>query len=227
MIIDLKEIKKIYINLDKATDRKHNFEKYMSELNYKNVERYSAKLLQKIRDFNHGCSASHEDVMIKNKNNIPFILMEDDVKYTKWYNEYVNDGKIEIPNDSDIVYLGFSTAGSWNTLGVNFYCEEHDDKWLRLHHCLATHALLFITNTGLNTFIDSAQISIKNKVPLDIGYAKNTMKKLKIYAPKKPIFYQANGCWPTTHVNVDTSKNEWISIKENGEINFVRKYTNG
>ena len=46
---------------------------------------------------------------------------------------------------------------------------------------------------------------------------------LKIYAPTKPLFYQWDKCWPTTNVNVDTTLEQWISYKEDGSINMIRK----
>jgi len=90
MILDLKTIKKVYINLDRDVDRKNQFEKTLSNLNYTNTHRFSAKLLPKIKDFNHGCSQSHYELMCENLQNIPLFIMEDDAKNTKWYDDRVD-----------------------------------------------------------------------------------------------------------------------------------------
>lgn len=225
MILNLKTIKKIYINLDRDINKKNNIEHQMHELNYKNFERFSGKVLAKIKAFNYGCSQSHLDLMKQYKNISPLFVMEDDAKSTKWYSEYVNyEGDIEIPDDADAVYVGYSTGGCWKTIGVDFYPEHYNEKWMRLKHCLATHAIIFLKN--INAFITNAEYTIKNKIPLDVGYAKNVLPMLKVYAPTKPLFYQRDKCWPSTHVNVDTLKKQWISYKEDGSlysINNIRE----
>lgn len=222
MIINLKTIKKVYINLDRDIQRKNQFEISLNELGYENYERFSARLLPKQRAFNHGCSQSHLDLMKQYKNNLPLFVLEDDAKKTEWYSEYVNDdGKLEIPDDADAIYVGYSTGGCWKTIGVDFYPEHYNKKWMRLKHCLATHAIIFLKN--IDAFISNAEYTIKNKIPLDVGYAKEVLPMLRIYAPTKPLFYQWDKCWPTTNVNVDTEKKEWISYKEDGSINMIRK----
>ena len=227
MIINLKTIKKVYINLDRDVDRKVKFEKTLSDLNYTNTSRFSARLLPKIRDFNHGCSQSHHDLMRENLQNLPLFVMEDDARNTKWYDEYVQDGQIEIPNDADVVYLGFSTAGCWKNLGVNFYAEPYNDKWVKLKHCLGTHAMVFLNNNALNCFIENSKSTIQRKIPLDIGYAKEVIPNLKVYAPIKSLFYQWDKCWITTNTTIDTKLKQWTSFKEDGSVNFIRDYTNG
>ena len=104
MILNLKTIKKVYVNLDRDTERRNRFENTLKHLQYTNYERFSARLLPKIRDFNHGCSQSHHDLMKQYQNNLPLFLLEDDAKNTIWYDEYVKDGlkwykKYGLPND--------------------------------------------------------------------------------------------------------------------------------
>lgn len=223
MILNLKTIKKVYVNLDRDTERRNRFENTLKELQYTNYERFSARLLPKIRDFNHGCSQSHHDLMKQYQNNLPLFLLEDDAKNTIWYDEYVKDGEIEVPDDADVIYMGISTAGSWKDLGVDFYCEKLNDKWIKLTHCLGTHAMIFL-NDSIHKFIENSRSSIERKIPLDIAYAKEIIPNLKIYAPKKSLFYQWDKCWPTTNVLIDTNKKQWISYNLNNEINYIRNY---
>jgi hypothetical protein len=223
MIIDLKNIKKVYINLDRDLDRKNKFKNTIKELGYTNIDRFSARLLPKIRDFNHGCSQSHYDLMNQYKNELPLFLMEDDAKPTKWYNEYVIDGKIDVPDDADAIYLGYSTAGSWESLGVDFSAVDYNDKWMLLKHCLGTHAIVFL-NDKIDYFINNSENTIQKQIPLDIGYAKEVIPNIKLYAPKKSLFYQWDKCWITTNVITDTIKKTWTSYNENGSLNFIREY---
>jgi hypothetical protein len=223
MIVDLKTIKKIYINLDRDVQRKNKFEKILNELNYSNYERFSARQLKKIKAFNHGCSQSHYDLMLQYKNDLPLLVFEDDVKPTKWYGEYVTGGKIEVPDDADTIYLGYSTGGNWETIGVDFSGIYFNENWFRLKHGLATHAILFLNNS-INVFIENAKNTIENKIPIDVGYAKDVLPFLNVYAPTKALFYQWDKCWPTTNVVVEPNLKRWISYKENGSLNFMRNY---
>ena len=224
MLIDLKNIKKVYINLDKDVERNNKFKNTILELGYVNVDRFSARLLPKIRDFNHGCSQSHHDLMTQYRGSLPLFLMEDDAKPTKWYSEYVINGMIEVPDDADVVYIGFSTAGCWKNLGVDFCAEPYDDKWMKLKHCLGTHSMIFLNTNALEEFINNSKSTIERKIPLDIGYAKEVLPNLKIYAPIKSLFYQWDKCWVTTNTTVNTQAHEWTSYKEDGSLNFVRNY---
>lgn len=224
MIIDLYNIKKVYINLDRDINRKNKFEQNISKLNYSNIERFSARLLPKIRDFNHGCSKSHHDLMVQYKKNLPLFILEDDAKPTIWYGEYVINGKINVPDDADVIYMGISTAGSWKDLGVDFCCQYYNDAWIKLKHCLGTHAMIFLTEKAVQTFINNSNNTITRKVPLDVGYAKEVIPNLNVYAPCKSLFYQWDKCWITTNTIVDAKNKKWISHKEDGSINFVRDY---
>jgi len=219
MIIDLKNIKKVYINLAKDIQKNKNIRQFMQELDYQNYERFEAILLRKERNcFNAGCSASHNSVMKRYKTSVPFLLLEDDCKHTQWYNEYVIDGKIEVPDDADVVYLGYSTAGHHDW----FRAESINDKWMRLKSCMATHAMLFL-NDKINNFILDSDRSIREKEALDMSYAKNVLGNIKLYAPKKVLFYQNNVCVITTHVTTEPELNKWSSYNHDGSLNFDRQ----
>jgi hypothetical protein len=224
MIIDLQNIKKVYINLDRDVERKNRFENTLKELGYNNCNRFSARELRKIRAFNHGCSQSHHDLMEQYKENIPLFILEDDAKNTIWYDEYVIDGKIEVPDDADVLYLGYSTGGDWNTIGVNFLPLPVNEKWMRLQHCLGTHAMIFLNNS-IQKFIENSKDTINKQIPLDVGYAKDVLPKLNVYAPIKSLFFQWDKCWPTTNVNCDPTNKTWTSYNLNNTINFIRHYT--
>lgn len=223
MLINLKNIQKVYINLDKHTERNTKFKNTITELGYSNVERFSARLLPKIKAFNHGCSQSHYDLMKIYENNLPLFVLEDDAKQTVWYDEYVIDGKIEIPDDSDVIYIGYSTGGDLKNIGVDFAPIHENEKWMKLKHCLGTHAIIFLNNS-IKAFIKNAETTIQNQIPLDVGYAKDVLPFLNVYAPTKSLFFQWDKCWPTTNVICEPLINTWTSYTLDNKINFVRKY---
>lgn len=220
MIIDLKTIKKVYINLSSNFNRRKEFENAMHQLNYENYERFDAINLPKQRGcFNAGCSASHNTLMKQYKNQVPFLLFEDDAAPTLWYSEYVNSGKIEIPDGADAVYLGYSMAGHDNW----FKSEPINDEWLRVTSCMATHAILFLTKQGIEAFINNSDHTIATKQPLDIGYASGVLPNIKVYAPKKAVYYQKNNCVITTNVIVNPEINKWSSYNHDGTLHFDRQ----
>jgi hypothetical protein len=219
MIIDLKTIKKVYINLVKDVQKNRNIQEYFTNLGYSNYERFDAISLPKQKNcFNAGCSASHNTLMKRYRENVPFVLFEDDCKPTQWYSQYVVDGKIDVPDDADAVYLGYSTAGH----DVWFRGESINDKWMRLKSCMATHSILFLNNK-IDVFINNSDKTIREKEALDIGYAKEVLNNIKVYAPKKVLFYQNNGCVITTHVTAEPELNKWSSYNHDGSLNFDRQ----
>lgn len=219
MIINLKTIKKVYINLKRDANKNQDIISYMNSLEYKNYERFDAISLPKEKNcFNAGCSASHNKLMKQYKNEIPFLLLEDDCKPSKWYDEYVSDGMIDVPDDSDVVYLGYSTAGHHHWFRAN----SINEKWIQLKSCMATHAMLFLNNS-IDVFIKNSDKTIAEKEALDMGYAKEVMNKVKIYAPKKVLFYQNNNCAITTHVTTEPELNKWSSYNHDGSLNFDRQ----
>lgn len=219
MIIDLRTIKKVYINVDKDYIKRVQIEEYLENLKYSNVERFPGVLLKKQKNcFNVGCSTSHNMAMKKHEFDLPLLLLEDDCKPTQWYGEYVNGGLIEIPDDADVVYLGYSMAGhdTW------FKAKSINEKWMHLNSCMATHSILFL-NDKIKQFINNSDKTIQQKEALDIGYARDVLSTLKVYAPKKVLFYQANGCVITTHVIVQPELNKWQSYNHDGTLNFDRQ----
>jgi hypothetical protein len=220
MIVDIQNVKKVYINLKTDTARNDKFISSMKTLNYTNYQRFDAIRLPKQRGcFNVGCSTSHNVAMKENVNSVPFVLFEDDAGPTNWYNNYVINGKLTIPEDSDAVYLGYSMAGhkEW------FKAHSIDDKWMQVTSCMATHAILFVTERGLRAFIENSDKTIMDKKPLDIGYASGVLPNIKVYAPKQAIFYQTNGCVITTNVNVNLEGNVWKTFNHDNSLNFERQ----
>ena len=223
MNINIKTIKKIYINPDRDVKRKNDIENFFKTLGYENYERFPGVVLPKQKNcFNIGCSTSHKLAMEKYQNEIPFVLFEDDCKPTQWYDEYVNkEGILEIPGEPDIVYLGYSLAGhhGW------FRASTIKDNWIILKSAMATHSILFLSKKGIDIFLKSCIDGIQRKEPLDVSYAKlmRNNHDIKVYAPKKVLFYQNNGCVMTTHVTVNPEDNKWATYHHDNNLNFERE----
>ena len=84
----------------------------------------------------------HQD---KNKPFQPFAIFEDDVKK---FDEFPLE--IEIPNDTDILYIGLTACGINKSMWCHTVCSTTiDDNIIRVYNMLALHGSLFnkrITN---------------------------------------------------------------------------------
>ena len=113
------------INMDKDTDRLEKvtkecdkvsikFERFpgvkVSDLSQNILDKYIPKETQKYRTNGMiGCGLSHlfiwQDAVQKNYKNI--LVLEDDVFFTDDFNEYLINVMEEVPDDYDILYLGY------------------------------------------------------------------------------------------------------------------------
>ena len=124
---------------------------------------------------------------IRNKPFQHFVIFEDDVKK---YREFPSD--IEIPNDTDILYIGLSTFGFTNrTFGVNnAICYKHINKdIIKVYNMLATHGMIICSIRGLLAFQKCLLEDYFTNRAWDTSIA-NMQPYLNVYALKMPLVYQ-------------------------------------
>jgi GR25 family glycosyltransferase involved in LPS biosynthesis len=129
-----------------------------------------------------GCGLSHlfvwQDAVKNNYKNI--LVLEDDVYFTDDFNEYLQNVMEELPDDYDILYLGYKDL---------FRCKAPKNCSLNYIYKpffpLLTHAMI-ISNKGLNKLLNLIT-KIDNHIDRLIAYNK---KDLIIYASKKKIVKQ-------------------------------------
>ena len=136
MKLKLTDLPVVYINLDEQVDRKEKLEENLNELGFKNIIRISGF---KDPDPNRGCAYSHalglEEV------DPPFILLEDDCMPLNFIDE------IEIPDETDALYLGISSWGRMNGHSGPCVQWEYADQrtdLVRVWNMLAAHAILYL-----------------------------------------------------------------------------------
>ncbi len=105
MNLDLREIPAIYINLESDVDKNKNMQSMLKDCGFKNIIRISGEYTPD-RPL-AGCSLSHYNAL--EEVDPPFIVFEDDCKIKNFRAD------IEIPDDSDAVYLGISSWGRMNS----------------------------------------------------------------------------------------------------------------
>jgi hypothetical protein len=188
MIIDITSIPVYYINLDEKTERRKKMDRLLIDNGFTNIQRFSGKKAGR----RVGCSMSHAALLeqVVEEKKYPCLILEDDLAI------YNFRKTIEVPDDADAVYLGFSRYG-WNhnqdePFPKSLKITELNDNYHRVYNMLARHAIIHF-----NPEYDQACVDIMYKFIEDPDTYKAgdvSISKFhpdyKIYALNEPIFYQ-------------------------------------
>lgn len=183
MIIDIRNIPTFYINMDKHSDRRNDMVQLGKDVGFKEYSRTKGFSLPKHPKA--GCAKSHHSILENMQE--PTIILEDDcvIKNSSY--------TLEIPDDTDALYLGLS---GWGFLGSqsqlnNLEYKRHETfpGIYKINGMLATHAILYISPEYISMAKKVAKWSGDNDHHIDQGFAL-IQKYFNVYALKKPIFYQ-------------------------------------
>lgn len=205
MKIDLKEVATYFINLDQDFYKKSSIEKWLNNLGFKPPIRIPGIIF---KPYYFGLAdATINAIQFGLKNNSMFLVFEDDAMPILDDFDYV----IEVPDDADAVWLGFTDWGYCDSgIGdtgkprlAKVKSVEGFDNVYKAINVLTTHAVLYISPK----FSLAAIESFKTKVygtSLDIKLvADGLFDKFNIYAVG-PLFYQND---PTKQFMIDATKN--------------------
>lgn len=187
MIIDLREIPVVWINLDSATKNAETMKTRFEKYGFKNTHRKSGLIIppppntdKSIAHF-RGCGQSHIDILDDTNYKTPLLVLEDDVEFVDNFNPL-----IEIPNDSDGIYLGISHGN------VHYQTCKKDENYLKIAGILAAHAILYVTDIYRKNMSEVGKHCLYNmNVPWDLGTA-NIQHHFNVYTPNSPMIYQSN-----------------------------------
>lgn len=203
MIIDIPSVKTYYINMDNKIERRQQTEKLLSSLKFTNYHRYAAKTGENAI---HGCGLSHIDILRSNQVTVPFLILEDDVSTCK---DYISN--IEVPDDADAIYLGYSMWGydgerakKFSRMETPTSYEKITDNIYKISNMLSTHAILYCSERYCIATADIMETVWKQeKWHCDYACAL-IQREFNIYAPAKPYFFQYDH-WtmPWTYVPLD------------------------
>lgn len=182
MRLNLTNIPIYYINLDEDDEKRKRTETMLKCLGFKYVNRLSAIKHEQGRII--GCARSHYEILKNAKP--PFIIIEDDCSLNK---NFVDE--IDIPDNSDALYLGISHWGRYlNHSGPYVHYEKINEEIVKVYNMLATHAIMYITQD----YVDICKrvsyycgYTIENH--LDIGFAE-IHKLYNVYSFDEPLFRQ-------------------------------------
>ena len=188
MKIDITKLPTYYINLDEERQRRKSMERLLIDNGFKNIKRFNGRKAGK----RVGCSMSHSSLLqqIIKHNEYPCLVLEDDLAIYDFRKE------IEVPDDADAVYIGFSKYG-WNhnqeePFPKSLKITELNNEYHRVYNMLARHAIIHI-----NPIYDQACVDIMQKFindpdtykAGDVSIAK-FHPEYKVYSLNVPIFYQ-------------------------------------
>jgi GR25 family glycosyltransferase involved in LPS biosynthesis len=185
MKIDIKNIPVYYINLDSKVERKESIEMMLKNAGFNNIIRYSGSLSHHP---SVGCALSHQSLLsflLEEGIETPFLILEDDAMISKDFSPI-----LDIPDNSDAVYLGLTTSGRmWNYTVLDMVANKVNDEYYQIYNMLAAHAILY-TNIDYVRFLSKAiKLAIELEGHQDIVRA-TTMKYFNVYAKNNPIFFQ-------------------------------------
>lgn len=187
MKIDLREIPVVWINLDSATENAKKMEERFKKYGFKNTHRQSGLIIppppgtdKSIAHF-MGCGQSHINILDNKNYSTPLLILEDDIEFIDNFNPV-----IEIPDNSDGVYLGVSHGNMY------YGSCRYDENYLRISGILAAHAILYVTPQYREKMSEIGKycLNVLNK-PWDIGTA-GLQSYYKVYTPNEPMVYQSN-----------------------------------
>jgi GR25 family glycosyltransferase involved in LPS biosynthesis len=206
MKIDLKNIKKICISLSSEIEKRTRFSKLMNTLEYKNWEYFDAI---KTNDPIEGCALSQIEVLRKNLNDEPILILEDDVNSTEWCQ---NELTILDSLNTDAIYLGYSwwawdaSRASMSTLPAKTKVIKTEDNFYKISNMTSAHAIVYITEQYKSACADAAEEYLKNPNGIkhcDVPYAL-LQNNYNVYATPKHYFYQQcprNEYWTNMSIN--------------------------
>lgn len=134
-----------------------------------------------------GCATSHLAIMEKNRNEVAYMILEDDVLFLGDYHSAVEEALRELPPDWDMLSLGCSPQEPF---------ERYSDHLFKMGKAWCLHAVIYHNRKGGATeFILNNTYNI-NKI--DVFYSQEVYPKYNCYTIfpilSTQIQYQSDTC---------------------------------
>jgi len=182
MNLDLREIPAVYINLDQDVEKNESIKSMLDQCGFKHTIRVAGKYTPD-RPL-AGCSMSHYNAL--SEVDPPFIVFEDDCKVKTF------SPTIEIPDDSDAIYLGISSWGRMNSHSGPFVQSENIGfGMVRIYNMLSAHSVLYLDEEYTSLCRRISYNSYETAQHQDIGFAE-IQRYYNVYAFNDPLFYQTS-----------------------------------
>jgi len=141
-------------------------------------------------------------------------MLEDDASKARPFPSY-----IDVPLNSDIVYLGLHSWGYSATEPINTVYSEHIDKDLmKVKNLLALHAVMVCSAAGAALMERCMTESYYRDKPWDIPIT-HAQPFYNVYALKVPLVYQDAKYGGKQSVTKITARKHWFRPMPNEHIN--------
>ena len=172
---------------EKYSARKQHMFQLLTQIGFKNIQHHKSG-----NEAYPTCLAKATiDVMNQYLDDEPFILLEDDVEP---FLELNSDTEIEMPEDTDAFYLGFSKSGGHPTLNSHqgvCSIQPKTVKHIRILNMLTTHAILYRSKKYKEKIIEiMKEITDKTGHYNDVAMSR-IQPNFNIYGYYYPLFYQS------------------------------------
>ena len=184
--MDITHLKVVYICPDhnsKYNSRKEHMETLLKGLGFKTIIHFKSESENYPK-----CLINATIDILTTYMNEPVLILEDDIEFT-------GVRKIDIPENTDAIYLGLSIYGGHKTENMHEGSSKfapYSENQVRVLNMLTTHAILYISPA-----YKQAVINILSSIKDNTNYYNDVLisriqSKFIILANKKPSFYQSH-----------------------------------
>jgi len=167
MLVDLKKIKYYFLTTGKDEERKNHmldiFKDYdITEVNpILNVGKNQSGSVGMGRMIELGLKNQDKSKVFQ-----PFIIMEDDVSF---YRDFPDT--LEIPDDSDLFYVGISCGGSFGNVDKTLIIADDvndNSNIVKIYNMLACHGIMICSPSGACFYQKAMMESYHTNIPWDL-----------------------------------------------------------
>lgn len=186
MLVDLQKCKYYFLTSSSSNNNRRNH--FIKDFNGLDITEINyIPNISKFKSMTDGYMKMLDQAIIDLKNETfkPFILLEDDSKRNVW------PETLDIPVNSDWLYVGISRCGLTETRGWNNSVNYNiiDDTYIRVFNMLSTHGMMICSMRGAIMLQKALSDSFNTDTVIDILTAE-MQKNINAYALRKPLVYQ-------------------------------------
>lgn len=193
MKLDLRILPTNWATIERNTERHIKMEDMFLRLDMNNTVKMNGPITN---PYTIGIAQTH---IIGMGTDLPVLVLEDDCQeIVEHWNPIV-----QVPEGTDALYLGSSWFGMLKGISTHGACisSSFDENYNQVYNMLGMHAVIYLTERYRDRVVELLTKFTANPVGGCDECVAMEMKKFKILAVKKPMFYQNDG-----HSDRETTK---------------------
>ena len=186
MLIDLKKTKYYFLTTGKDDERKNHMVDIFKD--YDITEVIPILDIPRLQSGSIGMGRMI-DLGLRNQDRTkpfqPFVILEDDVSFYRDFPE-----NLEIPDDSDIFYIGISKCGSFGNRDKKLIiADDVNNDVVKLYNMLSAHGIIICSALGATVYQRCMMEGFIKNTYWDLPLS-NIHPYYNVYALKQPLVYQ-------------------------------------